>query len=148
MDDRREHEELRRSAPTLMGLPKSDPFVAPEGFFDRFPHEVQALVTARAKRPLSTWWKRAAIALPLLALVVWGVEQIVRTDVPIVATVPAHVPALSDEELDALDPHELFAGLEESELAPWDSIGLDLSDAELIAYAEQEGLDPIELITP
>lgn len=35
-----EHDELT-GAPTLRSLPRTNPFVVPDGFFDRFPHTVQ-----------------------------------------------------------------------------------------------------------
>jgi hypothetical protein len=68
MDPLNEDNELKRQAPTLFGLPKADPFVVPSGFFEQFPHEVQARVTERSRTRDWGWWRRMAIALPMLAL--------------------------------------------------------------------------------
>jgi hypothetical protein len=153
MNDTNEPDDLKRSAPTLFGLPKADPFVVPEGFFDRFPHEVQGLVTAKKHRG-STWsvWKRVAIALPAMALLGLGVWW---------ATRPLHQPehldgitaaSLTDGELDALGDDELAALTEEViPLADLEQelgqVGIRLNDDELIAYFEGEGVDMNELIT-
>lgn len=146
-------DDLKRSAPTLFGLPKADPFVVPEVFFDRFPHEVQGLVTAKQHRR-STWsdWKRVAIALPALALLGLGVWWAARP-----MPEPDHLAALAnasltDGELDALGDDELAALTEEvmpladpqQELG---QVGIQLNDDELMAYFEGEGVDMNELIT-
>jgi hypothetical protein len=153
MNDTNEPDDLKRSAPTLFGLPKADPFVVPEGFFDRFPHEVQGLVTAKKHRGVN-WsaWKRTAIALPALALLGLGVWWATRP-----SPQPDHLAALTgvsltDGELDALGDDELAALTEEviplvEPEQALGQVGIRLNDDELIAYFEGEGVDMNELIT-
>ena len=76
MEDLNENEELRKSAPTLFGLPKHDPFIVPAGFFERFPHEVQVMVTTPKHSAFGVWVKRTAFALPLLALSTFCVRSL------------------------------------------------------------------------
>ncbi|MBS1582600.1 MAG: hypothetical protein JST66_10410 [Bacteroidetes bacterium] len=144
MEDRHEHEELRRLAPTLGGIPKCAPFVAPDAFFAHFPHRVQALVGTPERRP-AAWWRRTAIALPVLAVLGTGAWWLGRKEAaPVPATAIAlQATDLSDEDLETLDLPELLAGADGP--SPWTDVHLDLSEAELLAYAEHEGLDLTEL---
>ena len=45
-----EMDELKHLAPTLHGLKRTDPFTVPDGFFERFPHQVQAAIVERQER--------------------------------------------------------------------------------------------------
>jgi hypothetical protein len=153
MNDTNEPDDLKRSAPTLFGLPKADPFVVPEGFFDRFPHEVQGLVTAKQQRR-STWsvWKRVAIALPVLAMLGlgswWATRPLPESD-PVAAISAA---PLTDHELDELGDDELLALTEDvaplsDPAAALGQVHIQLNDEELMSYLEIEGADINELIT-
>ena len=56
MDTHTEHEDLKQLAPTLASIPKVDPFVVPQGLFERFPHrriaaQAQQKAQARDKPP-------------------------------------------------------------------------------------------------
>jgi hypothetical protein len=153
MNDLNEPDDLKRSAPTLFGLPKADPFVVPKGFFDTFPHQVQGLVTG-TRRSDPTWsvWKRMAIALPVLAMFGLGLWWAVRPGAPPASLVAVTAAHLTDEELDALGDDELLALTED--VAPLvgasdglGSVNLELNDDELLAYLEFEGADIHELIT-
>jgi len=66
MDHLDDLNELARTAPTLHGLPKVDPFVVPDGFFERFPHAVGDAIAARERRVNGVWrpWMRWALAVP------------------------------------------------------------------------------------
>lgn len=139
--------DLRHTAPLLHGIAKGDPFVVPDGFFERFPHQVQGLVAKPRQRAFLPW-KRAAIALPLLVLLGIGIFRW-ADDGPTDGTSPAALALdatdLSDADLEEADLHELFLATNDT-VSPWASIGLDLSDSEFLAYAEHEGIDLSELI--
>lgn len=148
-----DHDDLKRSAPTLFALSKADPFMVPEGFFDTFPHQVQGLVTGKQRRG-SIWpvLKRVAIALPVLALLGLGVWWAIRPGGTPTSLVAVTAAPLTDMELDALGDDELLALTED--VAPLadtsdglGSVNLEMNDDELLAYLEFEGADMNELIT-
>lgn len=153
MDHLTDNEELKRDAPFLAGLPKADPFAVPDGFFERFPHQVQAVITAQRPAPGFTWswWKRLAIALPVVALACLGAWMLTdgdgSVDPPSVAVTP-----LTDGELDAIDDNEIFAAFDDSDASDITAenlgeVALQLNDDELLAYLENEDADITELIT-
>lgn len=153
MEPLNDNEELERDAPFLAGLPKADPFVVPDGFFDRFPHQVQAAITAQQTTLAAAWpwWKRVSIALPIIALVSLGTWMLSRPDAQVELSA-ATVTPLSDVELDAMDDQELLAAFDEEEeqdIAPDDlgEVVIDLNDDELLAYLENEDTDINDLIT-
>ena len=145
MEDHHEQEELERLAPTLMGLPKRDPFAVPDGFFDRFPHAVQARVTSRPA-PVVRWLRRSAIALPVLALLALGAWWSTRPE-PGTAdlAVEVHAPA-SEEDLYLLAGDDLYAELALSEDLEAPAPDLELSAEELALYYELNGTDVGALI--
>lgn len=152
MEHLNEADELKRSAPVLFGLPKTDPFVVPDGFFDRFPHEVQVLVVARTNsRPTWNLWRRMAIALPAIAIIAGGIWWMQRAPLtPTIAQV--EVTPLTNAELDNLDDAEMRVLVEESAPAPDASadlgaVDLQLNDDEVLAYLDNEHADLTELIT-
>ncbi|MCB0793175.1 MAG: hypothetical protein KDB88_00430 [Flavobacteriales bacterium] len=56
-------EQLERSAPTLMGLPRHrDPFVVPERFFSRFPLSVKDRILEQDRRPFGVTLPRLRLA--------------------------------------------------------------------------------------
>jgi hypothetical protein len=150
MEPLNEHDELKRSAPTLAGLSKTDPFVVPDAFFDQFPHQVQARVTAgtrfrsTAERGWSGW-KRVAIALPVVALLAFGAWRMLHTgpasEAPMVAVTP-----LTDEELVAYDDIDPLSWVEEEDLPQLGEVNIDLNEEDLLAYLEEEHADLTELI--
>ena len=146
-----DNEELQRDAPFLAGLPKADPFVVPDGFFDRFPHQVQAAITARPAAIAWPWWKRSAVALPIVALVCLGTWMLTRGDGPAEATTVAVTP-LTDGELDAIDDNEILAAFDEADADDITAEGLgevdlQLNEDELLAYLDNEDADITDLIT-
>lgn len=153
MEHLTDNDDWKRDAPHLAGLPKADPFIVPDGFFDRFPHQVQAAIVAQ--RPATTfawpWWKRLSIALPLVALMGSGVWILTRetpvAGIPVVAVTP-----LTDGELDAIDDQELLAAFDETEAEEITTedlgeVDIELNDDELLAYLEDEDTDLADLIT-
>lgn len=70
MDLHNDIEELKKEAPTLFAIKKSDPFEVPEGFFDHFPHNVQDAVKGVHAGVQIPFWKGLLIALPLIAVII------------------------------------------------------------------------------
>jgi hypothetical protein len=146
MNTRHEHEDLKPLAPTLASIPKVDPFVVPEGLFERFPHQVQARITTQGPAlPWSTWVKRLAVALPLVALLAGAWWMLRSADRP-PDQMAVEIPETTVDELELLDDPETLASLYESEVALEVSTDMDLSDDELAAWLEAEQTDLSQLI--
>lgn len=147
MEDTRENHELKRIAPTLFAMERRDPFAAPEGFFERFPHDVQAAIVARNTRRGWQVWplfvRRIAVALPMLALLAGAWWYIARITQPVVADLST-TPSI--DELSWSEEHDLLASLEE-ELEAMPAADLDLSEQELAAYVDNQGIDLTDLLT-
>lgn len=148
MNDLHAPEDLKHHAPTLAGLPARDPFVVSEGFFDRFPHEVQAVIAARAShgsaRYGALWLRRAALALPLIAILImawWSIRTEPGT------TELAVISAPSVEGLSALEERDLLALLSDEDLNAMGTVAIDLDEDEMAAYVEHEGLDLTDYVT-
>ncbi|MCB9170642.1 MAG: hypothetical protein H6597_07840 [Flavobacteriales bacterium] len=142
-------ERLKQEAPLLHGIPRTDPFEVPQGFFDRFPHQVQQQVTAR---PAGRWplqLRRAVIALPLVAVLAVLIRYFALDHAPsenMVAAVDTTTAPTVDDLL-LLDDDGTFAALAEED--PQAALGSapDLTDEEIVAYFEDEGTDITELLT-
>jgi len=144
-----DNDDLERLAPNLAGIPKQDPFRVEEGFFERFPHQVQALV-ANEKRSIwpSVWLLRAAFALPVVGLLIgalWFFQASPPTTDPNQVT---NTESLSNEEMYLLEADELLADLAPEELpehaAASEAPALDAD--ELVAYYELTSADITDLI--
>lgn len=137
MNENHEHEELKRLAPTLHRLKGRDPFVVPDGFFERLPHAIQASLVEQ-EASASTWgiWSRRAVwALPVCAALVvavfWAMPKETEVDGP----------ALAESQ------HVVWDEFDASEIpATWyaDAPGLgattlELNDSEWLAYWEEQG---------
>jgi hypothetical protein len=153
MDHLTDTEALKRDAPFLAGLPKADPFAVPDGFFERFPHQMQAAITTPRHSPgfAWSWWKRLAIALPVLALVGLGIWMLSGGDGHVEPATVAVTP-LTDGELDAIDDNEIFAAFDDTDAddmtaEDFGEVALQLNDDELLAYLENEDADITDLIT-
>lgn len=147
MNTRPEHDDLKPLAPTLASIPKMDPFVVPEGFFERLPHQVQARVTTRSTSlHWSPWVKRFALALPMVAVLAGAWWMLRSTDAP-VEQVALVIPETTVDELELLDDPEALASLYESEGSSLASANVDLTDDELAAWLETEQTDLPQLIT-
>lgn len=138
-------------APALEGLPKNDPFVVAPGFFDRFPHEVQAMAVQRSRRPALLLWRAAAIGLAsgcIIGVCAWLLRPSGSDDPAYVADVM--VTPLTNEELDAMDDSDLLSIAEEVEPAAaiqdLGQVRMDLNEGELIAFLEHENTDINELL--
>ncbi len=131
-------------APLLRNIPKADPFVVPDGFFERFPMQVQAAISARPSgwqavlqriRLVPLAWRVSAVAIGI-ALAVFVVKIALTGE-----TRPAPEFAsneLSTDDLLALGlrDDDLLAALPDLESeANWAG---SLSEDELRAYLEQD----------
>ena len=151
MEPRNAHDELK-DAPTLRAMPKVDPFVVPEGFFERFPQQVQARI-AKPQGSFARLWRVFTEAPPALRLagitavvaLVAGVVYFNLTNAPEQAPTIAQINVEPNEiDLDAIDDADLFAMIDE-EPEPMTQVGADLSTEEMEAYLENENL-PLDLL--
>lgn len=147
MEASNNNDELERIAPTLHRLQGRDPFMVPDGFFDRFPHEVQAAIVAReqlrgwAALPLLA--RRLAIALAVAAVLAGG--WWIRNNKPGTAIAQlSTTPCLDD--LNWSEEHELLASLEE-DLPTMEAADIRLTDDEIAAYITHENIDLTDLLT-
>jgi hypothetical protein len=140
MKDHNEENEVRKDAPMLFGIPKQDPFAVEEGFFERFPHQVQALASQRSRTPRLIWMKRAALALPALALVIFAVHSLRAPNDPDVA---AYTPdeALQYATSEQFDTQTIMADATEAEWPVFDSVTVQLTPNEALAYVDQHDID-------
>ncbi len=147
MDHGTENDDLERIAPMLSRIPRTDPFVLPEGFHDRFAQEVQArLPRASTAAVRHTWLRRAAFALPVLAalLAVWWM---LRPPAPNAIAPTAAVAVPATEAVAALEDdllHDLSTA-ELADLAPAPEAPA-LTPDELAAYYDLTGTDVTDLI--
>lgn len=138
-----------KDAPLLRSIPQHDPFVVPDGFFDRFPQTVQAGIAAQTSaswsdrlaavlRPRVVIGSLAGLAIVATTWTLWPSEISDGTAALGVAVEPEEV--LSTE----VDDELLFAALMSDEPL-LDAVDLPLSDTELEAYLENEEL-PLDLL--
>ncbi|MBK8497963.1 MAG: hypothetical protein IPL52_03890 [Flavobacteriales bacterium] len=152
MEARDTHDELK-DAPFLRSLPKVDPFVAPDGFFDRFPSTVQARIAMRpsAMVVLREWMARSTVAArfagiaAVVAVIVTAFYFTLRQGPTSESTVVAELAIAPTEiDLDAMDESDLYVLLDEAP-EPFSQAVDGLSHEELAAYLEHEEL-PLDLL--
>lgn len=150
MEPHNEPDELK-DAPLLRSIPRTDPFVVPEGFFERFPHQVQARIAAQRRSGLHEWIAdrrlvlRFAGAAAVLILVATAAFFALQGTAPVndqiaegITIAPYEIdPGMIDEAdlIDLIgDGPELMA-----------EAGAGFSQAELAAYITHEEL-PLDLL--
>ncbi|MFZ1692091.1 MAG: hypothetical protein WAT74_02745 [Flavobacteriales bacterium] len=133
MDHRTETDPLSE-APLLRSIPKVDPFVVPEGFFEQFPHQVQAAI---AKKKAASWWSRLLPSTPAFrvawasaAVLVAALAWFNRPSAP--ETAPESPLASSDDEWVLVDNDLLAELAAESNRPP--GVQHDLTADELADY--------------
>lgn len=148
-DDAAEREELQRLAPTLFSIKSEEPFKVPAHFFDRLPHEVQALVVEQEEKPVAFGWLwRLAIAAPVAAVLFgawWFTRDTGTINDPDIAAVPSETTPTIDD-LEGLEEDDLLAALAEDDDLGSVAMDFELTDDELLEYLEQENTDLDELI--
>lgn len=151
MEQRSDHDDLK-DAPVLRSIQTEDPFRTPDGFFDRFPADVQARIAERRDRSVRTgWmavpgWLRISSAVGALVLVI-GAFMLFRsapTDQEM-AAVPEIDLTTDDLLLDRYEMSELVRSIDEPDdlMA---AIGRDLGRDELALYLENEEL-PLDILS-
>lgn len=145
MEPSRNTDDLK-DAPQLRGISKSDPFVVPDGFFDQFPHVVQARVVEEGRKRTKPELRWSPIWVPLVALVVLSIGVFWWTR-------PVQVDQLADSItvdentdlaiLENVDNDQLYALWEND--APMGTVDLPVGTDDLFAYLENEDLS-LELL--
>lgn len=128
----------------LKDLRARRPFPVDDDFLQALPERIPAAAlsrarSARSRRMLAAW------CTVVLGASLWWATSTAGTPDP-VALVPS-TEALSDAELDML-AHDLGPlAPDEVDAVRWDTLSLALSDEELLAYIEDQGVDPYEVLT-
>jgi hypothetical protein len=142
-----------RETPFLRDLKGRDPFVVPEGFFERFPLEVQEHIAARSgsrhrfarsfQGPLFRW-SLAGGAIAVLAVVLVTMLAREQDDVQEFPAVVLNVEP-DEIELDAWDDTDLLTTMAD-EPALVASVGQELDTDLLLHYLENEVI-PLDLLS-
>lgn len=139
------NEELHRDAPFLAKLPKSDPFQVEAGFFDRFPHEVQALAARPAPSSWIVWVKRAAVALPAMAILLFAIHSLRPS------TDKAHAEMPDDDLLlsslaDQMGTDDILEAADTDEWPEFSTVSVQLTPEEALAYVDNNQIDLYEYL--
>lgn len=131
------HDELSE-APLLKGLHGEAPFVTPDGFFDRFPQQVQGIVVrqGRSKGSPGAWirWLRPAGAVVALVAVVllWRHAGHGTQDTSVTQEI------IDPYELDLSDTDHTLDLLLDTDGPTLAEVHLPVSDDELLGYIASE----------
>lgn len=140
MEPGTEHDDLRRIAPMLADLPRHDPFVVPAGFFDQFPHRVQARAVTPTRPKAGAWLRRGAIAVPAMALVLVALRLFLTAPLS-----PPHQPLADGQFIDALaEDMDTYEILETAPGDAWPELGqvtVQLTPEEALDYVETHQID-------
>ena len=152
MEARHEYDELK-DAPTLRSIPKVAPFVVPDGFFEQFPHALQARIVQRR----SPWARfnqwigdlsiplRIAGATAVVAVIAsaffFALSSVPKVDEPLVAEITI---APTDLDIADVDEAELLAMMDDDAALLGDA-SASFSADEMAAYLENEEL-PLDLL--
>lgn len=155
MEHSTEHDPLSE-APLLRSIPKADPFVVPDGFFDHFPHQVQAAV-AKSNTGYRSWfpWRSPAswparlvgvLGSAALALTIAGLWYF-SSSPPSPEAVATYDLQLEQNGLDEIDwDDESILALIESEPSALPAAGHGFTDDELEAFLLNTEL-PLDQLT-
>ncbi|MEZ4738052.1 MAG: hypothetical protein R2818_01520 [Flavobacteriales bacterium] len=143
-----QHIDELKDLPVLGKMPKRNPFMAPEGFFDHFPHAVQHLIVDAPRHSPWAWlftsWvpRIATVLLLVIGSIAWFQwpegEQGIASAEPGEQVLPYELLDMEfDEDL-------IFATLAHDEPV-MNTVDLALSEREMTAYVEYEDLS-LELL--
>lgn len=151
MKSKNTNDELKE-APLLKSIPAHDPFVVPDGFFERFPHQLQDRLRepegflSRVVRAISNdpviRWSSAGFAMILL---VFGASVLLKD--PPTGDDQAFVTNIGSEELDAdhwNENEEIWYIEDHDQLLAY--TGDDIRTEDLLHYLENEDL-PLDLLS-
>ena len=141
-----EHDELK-DAPLLRSMAPHDPFVAPDGFFDRFPHIVQGRIVGSARRHA---WGRRAVRMAFGTALVAGAAALVWSlwpASPAERIAEAPTPSAEADILawEHLDEEVLLEAWEQGDTPSLEEVDLPLNEEELLVYLENEDI-PLDLL--
>lgn len=134
-------------APLLRSLKAApDPFVVPDAFFDRFPHHVQQRLVKNEKAfATGIWWKRLALSIGVIAVVIAVWWALLYSDRSIAdPTVAELVLDVSPQEL-PVDEAIVWDVYADADQPLFGVVQLELDENELYAYLEHENVD-VELL--
>lgn len=136
-------------APLLRAIPKVDPFAVPEGFFDRFPAQVQAALarpqqTTAWMRLLAQRWARPVFGT-VAGLVLLSSLLLLNRTTPTTMADASESTATWYLDDDLRNDSELLAELQSGSGSP--SVQHDLNLDELTAYLIDQNDLPLDLIT-
>jgi hypothetical protein len=136
-----------KEAPQLRSLKgRPEPFIAPPGFFDRFPHMVQdRIVVQKAGPSRGVWLKRLALSIGVVAMVFAIWRALPNSDRPIEDAFNAGlVLDISPQEL-PMDEALVWEVYADADRPLFGEVTLELEEHELYAYLEHENVD-VELL--
>lgn len=140
-------EDPLNDAPILRSLKaRPDPFVAPEGFFDRSPHLIQERVVKKDLPMSGIWMKRLALSIGVIAVVIavwWALPVTDRSAADPIE--PELVIDVSPDEL-PLNESLLWAVQNDPDQPLFEEVMIELEEEELMAYLEYENVDVEHLI--
>ena len=140
-----EENDPLNEAPMLRSLKgRPDPFVVPDGFFDRFPNVVQQCVAGkRSSFPLFGYrWAALVIGVTVAAMAIWWALPVknAQVDDPL-ARSPIDI---SPDEL-PIDEYAIWEIYTDPTTPLFEDVSIVLDETELIAYLEHENID-VELL--
>ena len=132
-------------APMLRSLKgRPDPFVVPDGFFDRFPNVVQQSVAGKGSslRSFGYKWAALAIGITIAVMAIWWALPVKngQADDPL-AQLPIDI---SPDEL-PIDEYAIWEIYTDPTTPLFEDVSIVLDETELIAYLEHENID-VELL--
>lgn len=140
-------EDPLNDAPILRSLKaRPDPFVAPEGFFDRSPHLIRERVVKKDLPMSGIWVKRLALSIGVIAVVIAVWWALPVTDHS--AADPIEQELVIDVSPDELPLNEslLWAVQNDPDQPLFEDVMIELEEEELMAYLEYENVDVEHLI--
>ncbi len=134
------NEDLRGEAPLLHAIGKQAPFVVEPDFFERFPHQVQALANKPTPSRRVYWLKRGAFAIPALAVLAFAFHTLRPADGKPSATL------YYDDQLmfsiaDQMGTEDIIEQLGNEDRSGLEAVAMQLTPEEAGAYLDENQID-------